>query len=104
MANKNTEIIKVETPSDLQPFGIVNYDLTNVDIESLIRTLRGQKVMIDFDLAMLYGVKTKVLNQSVKRNLKRFPACFYCRSQNHGKQCCLIPESLSFGTTSVGNG
>ena len=33
----------------------------NVDIESLIRTIRGQKVMIDFDLAMLYGVKNKAI-------------------------------------------
>lgn len=51
-------------------------DLQNINIESLIRTIRGQKVMVDFDLAMLYGVKTKALNQSVKRNLKRFPDDF----------------------------
>ena len=50
--------------------------LTQHDIESLIRTIRGQKVMVDFDLAMLYGVKTKALNQSVKRNIKRFPDDF----------------------------
>ena len=55
---------------------VVNYDLNNTDIESLIRTIRGQKVMVDFDLAMLYGVKTKVLNQSVKRNIERFPEDF----------------------------
>lgn len=51
-------------------------DLQNINIESLIRTIRGQKVMVDFDLAMLYGVKTKALNQSVKRNLRRFPDDF----------------------------
>ncbi len=51
-------------------------DLQNINIESLIRTIRGQKVMVDFDLAMLYSVKTKALNQSVKRNLKRFPDDF----------------------------
>ena len=50
--------------------------LTQHDIESLIRTIRGQKVMVDFDLGMLYGVKTKALNQSVKRNIKRFPDDF----------------------------
>lgn len=38
--------------------------------------LRGQRVMLDFDLAALYGVATKVLNQGVKRNRKRFPADF----------------------------
>lgn len=45
-------------------------------IESRILYLRGQKVIIDRDLAKLYGVTTKVLNQSVKRNQDRFPADF----------------------------
>jgi methyl-accepting chemotaxis protein len=47
-----------------------------LDIESLIRIIRGKKVMLDFDLAMLYGVETKSLNQSVKRNIERFPEDF----------------------------
>ena len=55
---------------------VANCDRKNINIESLIRTIRGQKVMVDFDLAMLYGVKTKALNQSVKRNIKRFPDDF----------------------------
>jgi len=41
-----------------------------------IYAIRGQKVMIDRDLAELYGVETRVLNQAVKRNIKRFPADF----------------------------
>lgn len=45
-------------------------------IESRIFLVRGHKVMIDRDLAELYGVTTKVLNQAVKRNKKRFPADF----------------------------
>ena len=45
-------------------------------IERKILLLRGEKVMLDFDLAELYGVETKVLNQAVKRNLERFPADF----------------------------
>jgi hypothetical protein len=45
-------------------------------IETLILTIRGQKVMLDADLATLYGVPTRVLNQSVKRNLDRFPKDF----------------------------
>jgi len=44
-----------------------------VRIEPLILTLRGQKVILDADLAGLYGVQTKVLNQAVKRNADRFP-------------------------------
>lgn len=45
-------------------------------IENRIYMVRGQKVMLDRDLAKLYGVKTFVLNQAVKRNIKRFPDDF----------------------------
>jgi hypothetical protein len=45
-------------------------------IESRILMLRGQKVLLDADLAELYGVKTYVLNQAVKRNIDRFPSDF----------------------------
>ena len=55
---------------------IANCDNISINIESLIHTIRGQKVMVDFDLAMLYGVQTKALNQAVKRNTKRFPDDF----------------------------
>ena len=43
---------------------------------SKIRMIRGQKVMLDSDLAELYEVETRVLNQQVKRNIKRFPEDF----------------------------
>ena len=45
-------------------------------IGSLIRTIRGQKVMLDSDLARVYGVPTKRLNEQVKRNFNRFPPDF----------------------------
>ena len=45
-------------------------------VRSKIYEIRGQKVMLDRDLAMLYGIETKVLKQAVKRNLKRFPSDF----------------------------
>ena len=45
-------------------------------VQNLIHEIRGQKVMLDFDLARLYQVKTGELNQSVKRNIKRFPPDF----------------------------
>ena len=51
-------------------------DIKTINIESLIRTIRGQKVMVDFDLAMLYGVLNKRLNEQVKRNIERFPDDF----------------------------
>lgn len=46
------------------------------DVKSLILTIRGVQVMLDRDLAMLYGVTTKRLNEQVKRNLARFPDTF----------------------------
>ena len=48
-------------------------------VDSLIYLLRGQKVMLDSDLAALYGVATKVLNQAVRRNRERFPDDFMFR-------------------------
>lgn len=45
-------------------------------IRSKIYEIRGQKVMLDFDLAEMYEVETRVLNQAVKRNIKRFPEDF----------------------------
>ena len=67
---------KKETSTELE---ITICDIKGIDsinIESLIRVIRGQQVMLDSDLAMLYGVETKALNQAVKRNSNRFPADF----------------------------
>ena len=46
------------------------------NVESLIRVIRGQQVMLDRDLAELYGVETRRLNEQVKRNIERFPEDF----------------------------
>jgi phage regulator Rha-like protein len=48
-------------------------------IQNRIYEIHGQRVMLDFDLAALYEVPTKVLNQAVKRNIKRFPRDFMFR-------------------------
>ena len=66
----------VITISDNQQLAVANRDHKSVDIKSMIRNIRGQQVMLDFELAMLYGVETKVLNQAVKRNINRFPDDF----------------------------
>ena len=65
MAHKNTEI---------------------VSIEPKILTIRGVKVMIDRDLAALYGVQTKRLNEAVKRNLGRFPSHYMFQLSRQEKQ------------------
>ena len=81
MAKKN-DIVKVDTAT-IQPVE---------QIESLILTIRGKQVILDRDLARLYGVETRVLNQAVQRNIERFPEDFmfqltkeeaeFSRSQN----------------------
>ncbi len=45
-------------------------------IHGLIRIIRNQRVVLDFDLAQLYAVETRVFNQAVRRNLDRFPSDF----------------------------
>ena len=56
-------------------------------IANKIYLIRGQKVMLDRDLAKLYGVNTKVLNQAVKRNLERFPDDFMFRLTLEEAEC-----------------
>jgi hypothetical protein len=55
-------------------------------IENRILFIRGQKVMIDRDLAELYGVTTKYLNRQVKRNIERFPEAFMFTLSEQEKQ------------------
>jgi len=52
-------------------------------IQNRIYEIRGERVMLDMDLAALYEVPTKVLNQAVKRNIKRFPEDFMFRLTSH---------------------
>jgi hypothetical protein len=54
-------------------------NLSAKSIERRILSLRGQKMMLDRDLADLYGVTTRELVQAVKRNLDRFPGDFMCQ-------------------------
>ena len=73
--NRNKEdMTKTKEESEL----VTNSDqLVFADkIESLIKVIRGQQVMLDRDLATLYGVEVKRLNEQVKRNIKRFPKDF----------------------------
>jgi hypothetical protein len=58
------------------------YSIINAVIEEKIFFIRKQKVMLDFDLASLYGIETKVLVQALKRNIERFPADFMFRLHN----------------------
>ena len=53
--------------------------ISNNIIQDLIYDIRGMKVMLDYDLASIYGVETRTLNQAVKRNIDRFPEDFMFR-------------------------
>jgi len=65
------------------------------DVSKAIQIVRGQKVLMDFDLAALYGVPVKVLLQSVHRNLPRFPPDFMFR---------LTKEEWSLLRSQIGDG
>ena len=77
-------------------------DLSIIDserIENKIYTIRGHRVMLDFDLAQLYEVKTKALKQAVKRNISRFPEDFMFElTKSEWKElvtnCDQLPEKL----------
>ena len=74
-----------------------------VIIQSKIYEIRGQQVMLDRDLADLYGVETKVLNQSVKRNIERFPDDFMFQLTNeetqNWKSQLVTSNSIKMGLT-----
>ena len=65
------QLVKVNVNSD--QFDSGDIILSQYEIEKLIITIRGKQVLIDRDLAMIYGVETKALNQAAKRNSARFP-------------------------------
>ena len=61
------------------PVKLIYSVISDNAVVNKIYEIRGQKVMLDSDLAELYGVQTRVLNQAIKRNLDRFPhdLCFF---------------------------
>ena len=80
-ASKEFEIIKTleESMTKKSMEGVApvaNCDIQSTRIESMIRLIRGQQVIIDRDLAVLYNVETRRLNEQVKRNAGRFPEDF----------------------------
>ena len=73
---KDTEAVKVVTKSDNPKLDVAICDLEQVRIEPLIHLIRGQQVILDRDLALLYGVETRRINEQVRRNNERFPEDF----------------------------
>ena len=54
-------------------------NLSNEDIKNLIYTIKGKQVMLDSDVARLYHYETRRINETVKRNIERFPIEFFCQ-------------------------
>ena len=73
---KDAELAEENGQLTVSQLDVTNRDVKSINIEKLIRIIRGQKVMLDSDLAMLYGVENKRLNEQVKRNINRFPEDF----------------------------
>ena len=67
-------------------------------IQSKIREFRGKKIILDFELAELYGVETKVLKRAVKRNIERFPSDFMFELRNEE----VVDLRRQIGTSSWG--
>ncbi len=72
-------IHEVKTQLGGQPMTkkLIRYD--SQEIEPIILTIRGKRVVLDMELARIYGVTTKVFNQAVKRNMRKFPPDFMFR-------------------------
>lgn len=78
-------------------------------IQSKIFEIRGQRVMLDFDLAALYQVETRTLKQAVRRNIERFPNDFMLRLThdeansliNIGRSQNVIPPDYNIGSTEM---
>ena len=76
MAEKKMKDVEPVTNCDRLPVKVSQTSLDTTGIEQLIWTVRGQQIIIDRDLAVLYGVETKRLNEQVRRNIERFPERF----------------------------
>ena len=73
-------------------------DLTNVPIdriENIIRSIRGERVILDSDLAKLYGVTTTRLNQQIRRNIDRFPTDFMFRLTKQEHESLMLQIATS---------
>ena len=78
-----------------------NLQIYSSNIQNQIYTIRGERVMIDRDLAEIYGVETRALNQAVKRNSERFPSDFMFQLTDiefqHWKSQIVMSNAVNLG-------
>ncbi len=73
---------------------IIIPELNNETIESMIYIIRGQKVMLDFELAKIYGYETKNFNQQVNRNIEKFPMDFMFKVNKDEMNSILMSQNV----------
>lgn len=86
---------------------ILSPSVTTQTVQQRILVVRGQQVLMDFQLAQLYGVETRVLKQAVRRNIERFPEDFMFRLTqdeanwliSNGRSQFVIPENYNFSSS-----
>jgi hypothetical protein len=88
--------MNLSLPEEIQNFGQKGMENDLKKLEALIFEVRGCQVILDRDLAALYGVETKALNQAVKRNIERFPEDFMFKLT---KDECLRSQIVTLNTT-----
>ena len=103
-----------QSPNDISPNHNISQNqqiksnaitiLNESDIQNMVYEIRGQRVMLDSDLAQLYGVETKNLNKAVRRNLERFPEDFMFELTNGEYNSLKITSRFQIGTLKEGRG
>lgn len=88
-SNLDRTIVAVLDNKSSHKTDIQLHKYTDTDIQGMVYLIRGQRVMLDFDLAKIYGYELKKMNQQVKRNMDRFPKDFMFQLTEEE-----IPESL----------
>ena len=88
--------MNLSLPEEIHNFGQKGMENDLKKLEALIFEVRGCQVILDRDLAALYGVETKALNQAVKRNIERFPEDFMFKLT---KDECLRSQIVTLNTT-----
>ena len=96
--------MKAEDNNQNNRVEIMPVNIEGKDIRDMIHVIRGQQIMLDSDLAMLYGYEVKALNQQVKRNIGRFPDDFMFRLTEDEVSQCLRSQIVTLNETSTSRG
>ena len=74
--------------------------LNEENLESMIYEIRGERVMLDFDLARIYGYETRAFNQQIKNNIEKYPSDFMFRLTTIESEYLVMPKKSASRKTS----